>query len=185
MPDTILLNAEEKMQKTIEVLKKEFAKLRTGRANPKMFEEVKVEYYGVPTPINQVCNVSVPEANQIYIKPYDRSILAGIEKAIFAANLGFTPANDGVGIRIVLPSMTEERRKETVKELKKQAEEGRIAVRNIRKDANADLHKLQKEKLISEDEEEVYLEEIQKITDKFIELIEKETSAKEADIMKI
>ena len=185
MPDTVLLLAEERMEHSIESLKREFAKLRSGRANPKMFDGVTVEYYGVPTPINQVAGVSIPEANQIYIKPYDKSLVTPIEKAIFAANLGVTPSNDGVGVRIVLPALTQERRRETVKEAKRIAEESKVAIRNIRKDANNDLKKMEKDKLLTEDDSKFYQDEVQKLTDKFVALVEKEESVKEDEILKL
>ncbi|MDP2426159.1 MAG: ribosome recycling factor [Candidatus Izemoplasmatales bacterium] len=185
MPDTILMNAEERMEHTMDALHRDFTQVRSGRANPKMLERVSVDYYGVETPINQVGSISVPEGNQIYVKPYDKSLLSKIEKAIQAANLGVNPNNDGVGIRMILPVMTEERRKESAKTVHKMAEECKIAIRNIRRDAIADLKKLEKDKAISEDELEIYLEEVQKITDKFVEKIDQAASDKEKEIMHI
>ena len=185
MPDTILMNAEERMEHTMDALHRDFTQVRSGRANPKMLERVSVDYYGVETPINQVGSISVPEGNQIYVKPYDKSLLSKIEKAIQAANLGVNPNNDGVGIRMILPVMTEERRKESAKTVHKMAEECKIAIRNIRRDAIADLKKLEKDKAISEDELEIYLEEVQKITDKFVEKIDQAAADKEKEIMHI
>lgn len=185
MPDTILMNAEERMEHTMDALHRDFTQVRSGRANPKMLERVSVDYYGVETPINQVGSISVPEGNQIYVKPYDKSLLSKIEKAIQAANLGINPNNDGVGIRMILPVMTEERRKESAKTVHKMAEECKIAIRNIRRDAIADLKKLEKDKAISEDELEIYLEEVQKITDKFVDKIDQAASDKEKEIMHI
>jgi ribosome recycling factor len=185
MPDTILMNAEERMEHTMDALHRDFTQVRSGRANPKMLERVSVDYYGVETPINQVGSISVPEGNQIYVKPYDKSLLSKIEKAIQAANLGINPNNDGVGIRMILPVMTEERRKESAKTVHKMAEECKIAIRNIRRDAIADLKKLEKDKAISEDELEIYLEEVQKVTDKFVEKIDQAASDKEKEIMHI
>jgi ribosome recycling factor len=185
MPDTILMNAEERMEHTMDALHRDFTQVRSGRANPKMLERVSVDYYGVETPINQVGSISVPEGNQIYVKPYDKSLLNKIEKAIQAANLGVNPNNDGVGIRMILPVMTEERRKESAKTVHKMAEECKIAIRNIRRDAIADLKKLEKDKAISEDELEIYLDEVQKITDKFVERIDQAAADKEKEIMHI
>ena len=183
--DELLLESEERMTNSLEALKRELAKARTGRANPKMFDGLTVSYYGVDTPINQVSGISIPEANQIYIKPYDKSLVSLIEKAIFAANLGVTPSNDGIGVRIVLPPMTEENRRNTVKDVKKQAEEAKVAIRNIRRDLTADIKQMKKDSLASEDEEEIYLEEAQKLTDKYIDLIDKAAEAKEKEIMTI
>lgn len=185
MPETILFHAEERMEHTLEALRREFASVRSGRANPKMLERVHVDYYGVETPINQVASIAVPEGNQIYVKPYDRSLLSKIEKAIQAANLGINPSNDGIGLRIVLPAMTEERRKESVKSLHKFAEEAKIAIRNIRRDAISDLKKLEKDKLLTEDELESYEKDVQKLTDKFSERIDQATAEKEKEIMHI
>ena len=185
MPEMILMNAEERMEHTIDALHREFSTVRSGRANPKMFERVTVDYYGADSPINQVAAITVPEGNQLYIKPYDKSLLQKIEKAIFAANLGVTPTNDGVGIRIVLPQMTEERRKENVKSIHKMAEDNKVAIRNIRRDAITEVKKLEKDKKLSEDDSAYWQEEVQKLTDKFIEKIDQVFAEKEKDIMHI
>jgi ribosome recycling factor len=185
MPEMILMNAEERMELTILALHREFTAVRSGRANPKMLERVHVDYYGVETPIHQVASVAVPEGNQIYVKPYDKSLLIKIEKAIQAANLGINPTNDGVGLRIILPQMTEERRRESAKILHKYAEEAKVAIRNIRRDAIADLKKLEKEKLLTEDELDRYEKDVQKLTDKFSEKIEAVTAEKEREVMHI
>jgi ribosome recycling factor len=185
MPETILLEAEEKMEQTLAALHREFVTIRTGRANPKMLERVTVDYYGTQSPINQIAAVQVPEANQIYIKPYDKSVLSKIEKAILAANLGMNPVNDGNGLRLIFPPMTEERRRESVKIIHKMAEDDKIAVRNVRRDAISALKKLEKESLITEDDIEVYQDEVQKLTDKFIEKIDAAANEKERDVMHI
>jgi ribosome recycling factor len=185
MPEEILLEAEEKMEHTIEALHREFSTVRSGRANPKMLERIHVSYYGVDTPINQVASISVPEGNQIYIKPYDKSLVAGIEKAIFAANIGVTPSNDGNGIRIVLPPMTEENRRNSVKAIHKMAEDGKVAIRNIRRDAISTYKKMEKDSEITEDDLKYYQDEMQKLTDKFTDRIDAYFKEKEKDIMSI
>ena len=181
MPDMILLEAEENMDKAIASLQREFATVRTGRANPAMLDTIMVEYYGVPTPVRQVGAITVPEGNQIYIKPYDKSILKEIEKAINASNLGLTPQNDGQGIRLVIPPMTEERRKMLVKEVAKMSENAKVMVRNCRRDANDALKKLD----LPEDTEKGYLEDVQKLTDKKIAEVDAVTAEKEKDLMTI
>ncbi len=185
MPETILLEAEEKMEHTLEALHRDFSTVRSGRANPKMLEKVHVSYYGVDTPINQVATISVPEATQIYIKPYDKTLVSEIEKAIFAANLGVTPSNDGIGVRIVLPPMTEENRRNSVKSIHKMAEDSKIAIRNIRRDAITHFKKMEKDSLITEDDLTYYQDETQKLTDKFVEKIDNYFKEKEKDIMHI
>jgi ribosome recycling factor len=185
MPETILLEAEEKMEHTIEALHREFSTVRSGRANPKMLEKVHVMYYGVETPLNQVSTISVPEGNQIYIKPYDKSLVSEVEKAIFGANLGVTPSNDGIGVRIVLPPMTEENRRNSVKAIHKMAEESKVAIRNIRRDAITHFKKMEKDSAITEDDLVYYQDETQKLTDKFIEKIDEYFKDKEKDIMHI
>ncbi len=185
MPETILLEAEEKMEHSLNALHKEFSTVRSGRANPKMLERVSVDYYGVLTPINQVSSVQVPEANQIFIKPYDKSLLSQIERAIFGANLGVTPINDGIGIRIIMPPLTEENRRDSVKVIHKLAEDNKVAIRNIRRDAITALKKLEKDKQLTEDDLHYYEDECQKLTDKFIARIDEIFHEKEKDIMSI
>lgn len=185
MPETILMEAEERMEHTLVSMHKNFATVRSGRANPKMLERVTVDYYGVDTPINQVSSVSVPEGNQIYIKPYDKSLVSKIEKAIFAANLGVTPSNDGIGVRIVLPPLTEEKRRESVKTIHKMSEDDKVAIRNIRRDAITHFKKMEKDKALTEDDLKYYEEEVQKLTDKFIAEIDKAFKEKEVEIMSI
>lgn len=185
MPDTILLLTEERMEKSVESLKKDLGLIRTGRANPAVLKGVRVNYYGVPTPIDQMASVSVPEAQLIQIKPYDRTQLKEIEKAIQLADLNLVPQNDGTVIRIVFPPLTEQRRKELVKEVKGLVENAKVSCRNIRRDANDQLKKLEKEKAISEDDLKAYNEDVQKLTDKFIVKVEETGKEKEKQIMEI
>ena len=183
--DELMFECEEKMEGVLKNFKEALQKARTGRANPKMFDGVRINYYGVETPISQVAGISVPEATQIYIKPYDKSVLNDINRAILAANLGVTPQNDGIGIRIVLPPMTEENRLNTVKEIKKRAEEAKVVVRNIRSDVNNQLKKNEKDKEISEDMLDAYLKDVQDLTDKFIKEVDVALNNKVNDIMTI
>ncbi|MBU1020629.1 MAG: ribosome recycling factor [Firmicutes bacterium] len=185
MPDMILMNTEEQMEARINGLKREFTKVRTGRANPKMLDDIRVDYYGALTPLGQVGNISVPEANQIVFKPYDRTVLGAAEKAILAANLGINPNNEGQQLRIVLPALTTERRKELVKQVKKMGEETKVFVRNARRDGNDEIKKLEKNSDITEDESKQYHEEIQELTDNFVKLVDELVKEKEEDIMSI
>ncbi|MDD4752485.1 MAG: ribosome recycling factor [Desulfitobacteriaceae bacterium] len=181
----ILQEAEEKMGKTVEVLKKDLASLRAGRANPALLDKIQVDYYGVPTPINQTANISAPEARLLVIQPWDKSTISSIEKAILKSDLGLTPNSDGTVIRIGIPQLTEERRKELVKVVKKKAEEARVAVRNVRRDVNDMVRDLEKEHEISEDESKRGLDEVQKVTDKFIKKVDEVFSLKEKEIMEV
>ncbi len=176
---------EEKMEKTINVLEENFAEIRAGRANPAILNKVKVDYYGVPTPINQVAGVSVPEARMIVIQPWDASILKAIEKAILTADIGINPNNDGKLIRLTFPELTEERRKEIVKDIKKLSEEAKIAVRAIRRDAMDLAKKEQKDGNMTEDEEKQAEDKIQKLTDKKVAVIDEISSKKEKEIMSV
>ncbi len=185
MADEILLETEEKMQNTLDALNRELSKVRTGRANPQMLDPVRVDYYGALSPINQLGNIGVPEPSQLLIKPYDRSIVKDIEKAILAANLGVTPQNEGDQIRIVIPPLTEERRKDLVKQVKKTGEESKVAIRNVRRDANDAIKKLEKASDISEDDSKGYQEDVQTLTDDYIEKINQSVLAKEKDLMTV
>ena len=185
MVDEILLETEEKMQNTLEALNRELSKVRTGRANPQMLESVRVDYYGALSPINQVANIGVPEPSQLLIKPYDRSLVKDIEKAILAANLGVTPQNEGDQIRIVIPALTEERRRELVKQVKKMGEDSKVAIRNVRRDANDAIKKLEKASDISEDDSKGYQEDVQTLTDDYIEKINQSVANKEKDLMTV
>ena len=176
---------EEKMEKTIRVLEENFAEIRAGRANPAILNKVKVDYYGVPTPINQVAGISVPEARMIVIQPWDASILKEIEKAILTADIGINPNNDGKLIRLNFPELTEERRKEIVKDIKKLSEEAKIAVRAIRRDAMDLAKKEQKDGNMTEDEEKQAEDKIQKLTDKEVSIIDEMSNKKEKEIMSV
>lgn len=185
MPKEILKESENRMKHTIESLIKTFSQVRSGRANPKMLEKVHVSYYGVETPITQIASISVPEATQIYIKPYDKTLVSEIEKAIFGANLGVTPSNDGIGVRLSLPPMTEDNRKQAAKEVHKMAEDDKVAIRNIRRDAISQFKKMEKASEISEDDLRYYEDEIQKLTDKYVERIDELAKEKQTDIMHV
>ena len=162
----VIKKCEEKMTKTCENLDGEFSNIRAGRANPNLLNRIMVEYYGTPTPMQQVGNISVPEPRIIQINPWEKSLLKAIEKAILASDLGITPTNDGTSIRLVFPELTEERRKELVKDIKKKGEAAKVAVRNVRRDANDTLKKMEKSTDITEDERKEGEEKIQKMTDK-------------------
>lgn len=176
---------EDKMTKTLEVLKEEFASVRAGRANPHVLDKLRVDYYGTPSPIQSVANVSVPEARVIQIQPWEAKMIKEIEKAILASDIGITPGNDGKIIRLVFPELTEDRRKELVKDIKKKAEAAKVAVRNIRRDANEVIKKAAKASEISEDEQKQIEDEIQKVTDKYVAEIDKCTDAKTTEIMTV
>ncbi|EMT46869.1 MULTISPECIES: ribosome recycling factor [Anoxybacillus] len=181
----VLTNAKEKMDKAVQAFSRELATVRAGRANPALLEKITVDYYGMPTPIIQLAGIQVPEARLLVIQPYDKSVLKEIEKAILASDLGLTPSNDGSVIRIAIPPLTEERRRELVKLVKKYAEEAKVAVRNIRRDANDELKKLEKNGDITEDELRGYTEDIQKLTDDHIAKIDAITKEKEKEIMEV
>lgn len=185
MLDTILNDMEERMKKAIDAQKREYSTLRAGRANPSLLEQIKVDYYGVPTPINQLANVSAPEPRLLVIQPWDRSVIAAIEKAILKSDLGLTPTNDGNVIRIAIPQLTQERRNELVKLVKKKAEEFRVIIRNLRREANDEIKKLEKEGAITEDESRKGMDQVQKLTDKYIEQVDKILANKEAEILEI
>ena len=185
MPDMILMETEEQMEERVNSLSHELSKIRTGQANPKMFDDIKVEYYGVPTPITQVGNIAIPEPTQILIKPYDKSLVKLIEKAIMAANLGINPNNEGTQLRIVFPPLTTERRKELTKKVKKYGEEAKISIRNLRRDGNDAIKKLEKASDISEDDSKGYQEDIQELTNTYTEKVEEVMATKDKDIMSI
>ena len=182
--DLILVDATETMQKGILHLEVELVKIRAGKASPTMLDGLNVDYYGNPTPINQVANVQVLDVRTISIQPWEKNMLAAIEKSIMAANIGITPQNDGSQIRLFLPPLTEERRKELVKKASVEGEQAKIAIRNIRRDAIESVKKLQKEGL-SEDAAKDAEKNIQEVTDKFIQLVEKHLAAKEKEVMAI
>ncbi|ADM69756.1 Ribosome-recycling factor [Paenibacillus polymyxa E681] len=184
MPQSVKKSAEERMQKAIQALQRDLASLRAGRATPALLDRVQVEYYGAMTPVNQLANVNTPDSRTLMIQPWDKSSLADIERAIQKSDLGLTPSNDGNTIRLSIPALTEERRTDLVKLTKKNGEEAKIAIRNIRRDANDDIKKLEKSD-ISEDESRKHQEDIQKTTDKFIAEVDKVLAAKEKEIMEV
>jgi ribosome recycling factor len=181
----LIQEAEEKMTRTVEVLKKDFASLRAGRATSALLDKIQADYYGTPTPINQMANITVPEPRLLVIQPWDKSTIPAIEKAILKSDLGLNPSNDGNVIRIAIPQLTEERRKELVKVVKKKAEEARVAVRNVRRDVNDMIKQLEKEHEISEDDSKRGLDEVQKVTDKFIKNVDEVLASKEQEIMEV
>ena len=182
--DERLQQFETKMEKTCEYLEADFMTIRAGRANPHVLDKIAVDYYGSPTPIQQVANVSVPEARMIQIQPWEKSMLKAIEKAILTSDIGINPTNDGTSIRLVFPELTEDRRKELAKDVKKKGEEAKVAVRNIRRDGNVAFKKL-KGTEISEDEIKDLEDELQKITDKYIAQVDKMVEAKSKEIMTV
>ncbi len=177
--------AESKMKKSLAALNDEFSAIRTGRASSALFEKINVDYFGTATPLNQVATISIPEARLVVIQPWDRNIIGEIEKAIQKSELSLNPSNDGKVIRISIPHLTEERRKELVKTAKSIAENSKVAIRNIRRDANDDLKKKQKKSEITEDDEKHGIDDIQKMTDKYVAEISKALDAKEKEIMEI
>lgn len=183
--ETLLKNTEEKMQKSVDALDREYKSIRAGRANASVLDKISVDYYGVPTPIQQVAAVSVPEARTLLIQPWDATIIKEIEKAILTSEIGINPQNDGKVIRLNFPPLTEERRKDIVKDVRKKAEESKVAVRNIRRDALDKLKALKKDNKITEDDEENGEKKIQKSTDKFCKDIDELASKKEKEIMEI
>ena len=181
--DARLKPYEEKMAKAIEFLEGDYAAIRAGRANPHVLDKLRIDYYGTPTPIQQVGNVTVPEARIIQIAPWEKSLLKEIEKAIMVSDIGINPTNDGSVIRLVFPELTEERRKDLVKDVKKKGEDGKVAIRNIRRDGNDAFKKLKGE--ISEDEQKSLEDELQKLTDKFIKMIDELMEVKTKELMTV
>ena len=176
---------EDKMNKSLDVLLSEYASIRAGRANPHVLDKLKVDYYGTPTPLQQVGNISVPEARMIVIQPWEKSLLKAIEKAILTSDLGINPTNDGTVIRLVFPELTEERRKQLAKDVKKKGEATKVAMRNIRRDANETFKKMEKAGEFSEDDQSLAEEKMQKITDKMIEKVDKAVETKTKEIMTV
>lgn len=185
MINDIIKDSKVRMEKSVEALKGQLTKVRTGRAHPSLLDGIMVSYYGADTPLRQVGNVSIEDARTLAITVFDKSLTAAVEKAIMASDLGLNPMSAGTVIRVPLPPLTEERRKSLVKLVRNEAEGGRVAVRNIRRDANADLKTLQKEKEISEDDERRATDEIQKITDSFIKRIDEVLAEKEKELMEV
>ncbi|MCI8401680.1 MAG: ribosome recycling factor [Lachnospiraceae bacterium] len=176
---------EEKMEKTLSTLKEDFGSIRAGRANPKVLDRIRVDYYGTPSTIQQVANVSVPEPRMIQIQPWEKNLIREIEKAINLSDLGINPTNDGRVIRLVFPELTEERRKDLSKDVKKKGEAAKVAIRNIRRDANDTFKKMNKANELTEDDQKLGEEKIQKLTDKFIERVDKEVEMKTKEIMTV
>ena len=181
MLDEFLLEAEEKMEKAISSMETRFLQVRAGRANPNILDKVTVEYYGAPTPLIQLATISVPEARKLMIKPFDRTSIGAIEKAIFEANIGLTPNNNGEVVMLVIPELTEERRKEYVKEAKNIAEESKIALRNIRQDANNSIKKAE----VPEDEQKRAQDDVQDLINKYNKIVEEKLKVKETELMSI
>jgi ribosome recycling factor len=183
MISDVLVATEAKMTKSVEALRRELAVLRTGRASPSLLEHIRVDYYGTPTPLNQLASISAPEARLLIIQPWDRAVVSTIKKAIIKSDLGLNPSSDGSVIRLVIPQLTEERRKELVKVVRKRVEESRVAVRNIRREALEELRRMEREKEISEDEEKRALNQLQLLTDNFIEKVDQVGKGKEIEVM--
>ncbi|MFA6989567.1 MAG: ribosome recycling factor [Candidatus Gastranaerophilaceae bacterium] len=183
--DELMQNGREKMQKAIANTKKEFANIRTGRANPTILDKISIEYYGTPTPLRQVSNVSVQDGQTIVIQPYDKTLLLEVEKAIHKSDIGITPNNDGSNIRLTFPPLTEDRRKELVKTVKKIGEESKVAIRNIRRDMTDVLKKLEKSENLSEDDVKGFQEDIQKLTDKYTKEIDNIVVEKEKEVLTV
>ena len=176
---------EDKMEKTLSNLQEEYVSIRAGRANPHILDKIQVDYYGTPSSLQSVANISVPEARMIQIQPWEASLIKDIEKAILASDIGLTPANDGKVIRLVFPELTEDRRRELVKDVKKKGENAKVAVRNVRRDANDTIKKENKANEISEDEQKQLEDKIQKLTDKFVAKIDDAVEAKSAEVMTV
>ncbi|HSJ38411.1 MAG TPA: ribosome recycling factor [Planococcus sp. (in: firmicutes)] len=185
MPKSVMNDTTSKMTNAIQAYSRELASIRAGRASPSILDRLTVDYYGAPTPINQVAGVSVPEARMIVIQPYDKSVLGDIEKAILKSDIGLNPTNDGSVIRLAVPALTEERRKDLVKDVKKESEIAKVNVRNIRRDANDEFKKLEKKSEITEDDLRGYSDDIQKLTDNNIAKIDEMAKDKEKEIMEV
>ncbi|ETI70340.1 ribosome recycling factor [Neobacillus vireti] len=185
MPKQVISTTKDRMTKAIQAYSRVLASIRAGRASASLLDRIMVDYYGAPTPVNQMAGISTPEARLLVIQPYDKSILGDIEKAILKSDLGLNPSNDGMVIRLAIPQLTEERRKELVKLVKKESEEAKVAVRNIRRDANDDLKKLEKNGDITEDALRGYSDDIQKLTDENITKIDQITKDKEKEILEV
>lgn len=185
MTEDVLKDAQERMEAAVAAARKSFAAVRSGRANASLLDRVIVEYYGTPTPLNQLATVSAPEPRLLVVQPWDKSQIPAVEKAILQSDLGLVPTSDGSVLRIAIPQLTEERRKELVRVVRKDAEEHRVAIRNVRRDANEMLKSLEKEKAISEDEARRAQERVQELTDRYIQEIDRLLQAKEQEIMEV
>jgi len=185
MVQEVIRDCESRMKKTIGALERDLSKVRTGRASVALLDDIRVDYYGTPTPLNQLATISIPESRMIVIQPWDKTVIGEIEKAILKSELGLTPQNDGKVIRLVIPRLTEERRRELVKVVKKMGEGSKVAIRNIRRDAIEQLRKMEKEKQLSKDDLRHYQNEVQKLTDRYIVRVEEIVEAKEREIMEV
>ena len=185
MIDDVFNEAKDRMTKAVEALRRELATIRTGRAHPGLVEHLRVDYYGVPTPLNQLATINVPEPRLLTIQPWDRQAMGAIEKAILKSDLSLTPTNDGAIIRLSIPQLTEERRRELAKGVHKKVEEGRVEIRNVRRDGHEELRRLQREKLISEDDQFRGQEKLQKLTDEFVQQVERLGEEKEAELLAV
>lgn len=185
MLNDIIADLQERMTKTIDALENDLQAIRTGRASPSLVDKLMVDYYGTPTPLQQIASVSAPEAQLVAIRPFAPNDIPDIEKAIIASDIGITPSNDGQQIRLVIPPLTEERRRDLVKQVSKRAEDARISVRNLRRDANSDLKEMEKENLLTEDDLRLGQDKVQEQTDDFIKQVDSVTKAKEEEIMTI
>lgn len=181
----LILKSEDQMRKSISFLKEDLATIRAGKANPKLVDKIQVSYYGTMTPLNQIANISVPEPRAIIIQPWDASTIKEIEKAILASDLGINPSNDGKLIRLMIPQLTEERRKDLLKLVKKETESAKIALRNIRRDTNEEFKKLEKDSVLTKDDHKKAEEELQKLTDKYIKYIDDVYKDKEKEILEV
>ncbi|EGA89529.1 ribosome recycling factor [Planococcus donghaensis MPA1U2] len=185
MPKSVMNETQSKMNNAIQAFSRDLASIRAGRATPSILDKLTIDYYGSPTPVNQVAGISIPEARLIMIQPYDKSVLGDIEKAILKSDLGLSPSNDGSVIRLAVPALTEERRKDLVKQVKKEAEEAKIGIRNIRRDANDEFKKLEKKSEITVDDLRGYSDDVQKLTDDNIAKIDEMAKDKEKGIMEV
>ncbi|CAG9619682.1 ribosome recycling factor [Sutcliffiella rhizosphaerae] len=185
MANQVITQTKERMEKAVQAYSRELATFRAGRASASLLDKVTVDYYGAPTPVNQLASLNVPEARLLVVQPYDKTALGDIEKAIIKADLGLNPSNDGTVIRISIPALTEERRKDLVKQVKRASEDAKVAIRNVRRDGNDDLKKSEKNGDITEDELRGYTDDIQKQTDSFIAKIDSVTKEKEKEIMEV
>jgi len=182
---SIHADTTQRMQKTLDTLKKDLARIRTGRASPALLDGVTVDYYGSPMPINQVANISIPDARLVVVQPWEKSMVQPIEKAIQAAGLGLNPQSDGNMLRLPIPPLSEERRKDLFKNCKKTGEESKVAIRNVRRDANEKIKEAEKDKTVTQDESKKGMDEIQKLTDKFIKMVDDILAGKEKEIMEV
>ncbi|ALS78279.1 MULTISPECIES: ribosome recycling factor [Planococcus] len=185
MPKSVMNETTSKMTNAIQAFSRDLASIRAGRATPSILDKLTIDYYGSPTPVNQVAGISIPEARLIMIQPYDKSVLGDIEKAILKSDLGLSPSNDGSVIRLAVPALTEERRKDLVKQVKKEAEEAKVGIRNIRRDANDEFKKLEKKSEITVDDLRGYSDDVQKLTDDNITKIDEMVKGKEKEIMEV